>query len=59
MENPSRAAAPLRITKPATMSEQPAPVTAEQAKRNKRLAWIHVALALAVLAGFVLNIVSK
>lgn len=41
------------------MSQQPVPVTAEQARRNKRLAWIHVGLALAVLVGFVLNAVSK
>ncbi len=32
-------------------------ITADQARRNKRLAWIHVGLALAVLAGFVLNTV--
>jgi len=35
------------------------PVTPEQARRNRRLAWIHVALALAVLGGFVLNTVLK
>jgi len=40
------------------MSEQPA-TAADQARRNKRLAWIHVGIALAVLAGFVFNAVSK
>ncbi len=40
------------------MREQPA-TTADQAKRNKRLAWIHVGIALAVLAGFVANAVTK
>ena len=38
------------------MSEQQ-PVN--QARRNKRLAWIHVGIALAVLAIFVLNTVTK
>lgn len=40
------------------MSE-PLANAAEQARRNKRLAWIHVGIALAVLAGFVFNAVSK
>ncbi len=35
------------------------PVKTEIARRNQRLALIHVALALAVLAGFVLNTVLK
>ncbi|MDO9453504.1 MAG: hypothetical protein Q7J29_11685 [Stagnimonas sp.] len=40
------------------MNEQlPNPV--DQAKRNKRLALIHVGLAVAVLVGFVLNTVLK
>lgn len=40
------------------MSE-PAVNAADQARRNKRLAWIHVGIALAVLAGFVFNTLSK
>jgi len=36
------------------MSNLPTP-DAEQARRNKRLAWIHVGVALAVLALFVAN----
>lgn len=31
----------------------------DQAKRNKRLAWIHVGIALLVLAIFVANTVSQ
>ncbi len=33
--------------------------TAEQSRRNKRLALIHVGIALAVLAGFVVNTMLK
>ena len=40
------------------MSNLPTP-DAEQARRNKRLAWIHVGVALAVLAIFVANTVMK
>ena len=39
------------------MSEPVRP--ADRATSNKRLAWIHVGLALAVLGGFVLNAVLK
>lgn len=35
------------------------PHNADQAKRNKRLAWIHVGIALAVLALFVVNTISQ
>ena len=35
------------------------PVKAEVASRNKRLALIHVGIALAVLVGFVANTVLK
>ncbi len=40
------------------MSEQPV-TTPDQAKRNKRLALIHVGIALAVMAFFVLNTIYK
>ncbi len=41
------------------MSKSSDPELADQARRNKRLALIHVGIALAVLVFFVLNTVLK
>ncbi len=41
------------------MPNQQSPQDVQRARRNRVLAWLHVGLVVAVLAGFVLNTVIK